>query len=74
MIEVLQFFRGRRTNEHVIAPGEYEDNDGRLFGCADYLLQHGFAVRLSDPEPEPDSITQVEGVQTLTPKRERRGK
>lgn len=47
MIRVLQNYGGYNTNERRILPGEYDDNDPRLFGIGDYLVQHGHAVRVS---------------------------
>ncbi len=42
-IQVLRHYQGRRTNEQVIRPGAYYDDDPELHGLADYLLENGYA-------------------------------
>ena len=54
MILVKQYFRGRETQEQVIAPGQYSDKDKRLFGLADYLIEMGVAERVDiDTQDDP---------------------
>lgn len=43
-IRVLRHYQGRRTNEQVIRPGSYYDDDPELHGLADFLLEIGLAV------------------------------
>lgn len=44
MIQLTSNYRGRPTNEKIIPPGVYAENDSRLFGLADYLVQNGHAT------------------------------
>lgn len=50
-IKVLINFGGTLTKERRILPGIYEDNNPVLFGVANYLLEHGFAVPVDDGIP-----------------------
>ena len=52
MIQVLENFGGKLTNEQRILPGVYADDDPRLFGCVEYLLEHHKALRLDEPKAE----------------------
>lgn len=59
-IEVLHNYGGRNTNERRIPPGVYEADDERLFGLADYLVENGHAVVITEPEVEmPDELILV---------------
>lgn len=49
MIEVKEFYRGRATNEQAIVPGQYAEDDPRLFGLADFLVETGRAERFGGP-------------------------
>jgi hypothetical protein len=49
-------YRGKRTNERVIAPGDYDLDDKRLFGISDYLLENGYAVRVNK-DGKPAAVT-----------------
>jgi hypothetical protein len=42
-ILVLRHYQGRRSNEQVIFPKAYYDDDPELYGLADYLLENGYA-------------------------------
>lgn len=46
-IQLLTAYRGRRTQEKIIPAGTYADDDKRLMGLADYLVETGHARRLS---------------------------
>lgn len=50
-IKVLINFGGTITKERRILPGIYEDNNPVLFGVANYLLEHGFAVPVEGATP-----------------------
>lgn len=50
-IKVLHSYRGRLTKELEIQPGEYDADDPRLFGLADYLVKNGHAVVVAATEP-----------------------
>ncbi|MFN8452024.1 MAG: hypothetical protein U0521_26380 [Anaerolineae bacterium] len=47
-IRVNRDFGGRITDERRIPPGEYALDDPALFGVGQYLLDNGFAERVSD--------------------------
>lgn len=53
-IEVLKNFGGVLTNEKRILPGVYDSSDPRLFGVADYLVEHGHARVVEDSIPVTD--------------------
>ena len=42
-IRLTRVYQGRRTNEQPIFPGDYAEDDERLFGLAAYLLTNGHA-------------------------------
>lgn len=44
IIQVLHNFGGDITNDQRILPGTYPEDDKRLFGVTDYLIEHGHAV------------------------------
>ena len=50
-IKVLTNFGGVLTKELRILPGIYDEGDERLFGTADYLLEHGFAIAVREETP-----------------------
>lgn len=58
-IRVLINYGGALTNELRILPGDYDQDDPRLFGLAGHLLEVGHAITLDDlaapgpPAPEP---------------------
>lgn len=60
-IQLLRSYRGHLTNEQLIQPGTYDDNDPLLMGLADYLIQNGHATIIDDglplvvSEPEVDA-------------------
>lgn len=43
LIRVNHNYGGHVTNEVRIEPGVYAENDPRLLGVGDYLIQHGHA-------------------------------
>ena len=43
-------YRGRPSKELEILPGEYDAEDPRLFGLADYLVKNGHAVVVATAE------------------------
>lgn len=51
MIRVLINYGGSNTNERRIEPGDYAEDDPRLFGIADYLKQNGHAVEITVSTP-----------------------
>jgi hypothetical protein len=53
MIRLLEYYSGRLTNERLIAPGDYEDDDPALFGLRDRLLEMRAAVVLTVDAPAP---------------------
>jgi hypothetical protein len=55
-IKVLDSYRGRPSKELEIQPGEYDADDPRLFGLADYLVTNGHAIVL----PTIEETTPVE--------------
>lgn len=60
LIRVLHNFGGHVTAERRIEPGLYSEDDPRLFGVGDYLLENGHAELagvLPDPEPVADEIS-----------------
>lgn len=73
MITVLRNYGSAATDFQRIEPGDYAEDDARLYGLADYLLENGHAVKVGAvavaapaPEPasvEPDAIPEPEPVQ-----------
>jgi hypothetical protein len=62
MIHVSNGYRGAPSKERYIEAGDYAEDDERLFGLAEYLLENGHAVRVAPepkPEPEPDAPPEV---------------
>jgi hypothetical protein len=49
-IQVKQYFQGKMTKEQMIEPGIYDISDSALFGCGEYLVQHGFAETIPEAE------------------------
>lgn len=47
MLQVISGYRGERTQEQYIAPGYYEEDDPRLHGCGEFLIETGRAQRVS---------------------------
>ena len=50
MIHLPNVYQGKLTNEQPIPPGNYAEDDQRLFGLADYLVANGHAVVISEDE------------------------
>ncbi len=48
-IQVLHNYGGRLTHERRILPGVYADDDPRIFGLAQYLVDNGHAIALGAP-------------------------
>jgi hypothetical protein len=48
MIRVLHNYGGANTRERRIEPGDYAEDDPRLFGLADYLLQNDHAIVIGE--------------------------
>lgn len=55
-IEVLQSWSGEPSGFRQIMPGVYDAKDERLYGCAGYLLEHGYAQRVADADPIESAI------------------
>lgn len=59
-IRVLINYGGALTNELRILPGDYDQDDPRLFGLAGWLLEVGHAIALDEPAapivPEPEPV------------------
>lgn len=60
MIRVLNNYGGRNTKEQRILPGDYSEDDPRLFGLADYLIENGHAVQVTDVAPPVSTETPEE--------------
>lgn len=58
MIRVNELYQGRPSNEKPIHPGDYAEDDPRLYGIADYLVANGFAVRLGESEQSSVAVTE----------------
>jgi len=64
-IHVLRNYGGSKTGEQRIAAGDYSDDDPRLFGLADYLIENGHAVQVggasdtAELEPAPSDERQA---------------
>lgn len=69
MITVLRNYGSAATDFQRIEPGDYAEDDARLYGLADYLLENGHAVKVGAvavaapvvepepaPEPQPESV------------------
>jgi hypothetical protein len=60
-IRLARYFRGRLTQEKLIPAGVYDEEDPRLMGLAEYLLETEHAVIVDDglpmgiDEPKPDT-------------------
>jgi hypothetical protein len=60
-IQVLINYGGRNTGEQRIKPGEYDADDPRVYGIADYLVANGHArVIAVDPPPVADVEAEIE--------------
>lgn len=66
-------YGGARTHEQRIAPGDYDADDERLFGLADYLVENGHAswlpddaVPLASTAPEPPAQTTLSHDEAMT--------
>lgn len=60
LVRVLHNYGGHVTNDRRIEPGLYSEDDPRLFGAADYLIENGHAELagvLPDPEPVAEELT-----------------
>ena len=60
LIRVLRNYGGHVTAERRIEPGLYPEDDPRLFGVGDYLIENGHAElagEVPDPEPVADETT-----------------
>lgn len=60
LIRVLHNYGGHVTAERRIEPGVYSEDDPRLFGVGDYLIENGHAELagvLPDPEPVTEELT-----------------
>lgn len=62
LIRVLHNYGGHITNDRRIEPGLYSEDDSRLFGAADYLMQNGHA-ELAGLMPDPLPVAE----ETLPP-------
>lgn len=56
MIRLNALYQGAPSHEQPIEPGDYADDDPRLFGIADYLVSNGFATRLDAPVVETEPV------------------
>lgn len=50
-IRVPNYYRGLPSDFKPIYPGDYDSDDERLYGLADYLVQTGHAEALDAPLP-----------------------
>lgn len=66
LIRVLHNFGGHVTAERRIEPGLYSEDDPRLFGVGDYLLENGHA-ELAGDEISPPNETDGESGGEQTP-------
>ncbi len=60
LVRVLHNYGGHVTNDRRIEPGLYSEDDPRLFGVGDYLIENGHAELagvLPDPEPVAEETT-----------------
>lgn len=53
-IQVTTNYRGRRTQEQLIAPGIYFREDPALFGLADFLVETGRAIEIKGGPQVPE--------------------
>lgn len=60
-IKVLTAHIDRYTYPKVIQPGEYDINDGGLFGRSDYLLKIGRAKKIKAKRGRPPRIVLADG-------------
>ena len=60
-VKLNDFYSGVPSNNRMIYPGEYEDNDPRLYDLATYLVKTGHALVLeSEPtEPITDEVVEI---------------
>jgi hypothetical protein len=58
MIRLKDSYRGKPSRERVIAPGEYAEDDERLFGLADYLVKNGYAVKVAGKAKDSSKATE----------------
>lgn len=59
-IRVTENYRGRSTNERLIAPGDYAIGDKALYGQGKFLLDTGRAERITvlvEPVPKRETST-----------------
>lgn len=56
MIHLPNGYNGRLVNYQSVPPGDYADDDPRLFGIADYLVENRFATRLDAPVVETEPV------------------
>lgn len=56
MIHLPNGYNGRLVQYQSVPPGDYADDDPRLFGIADYLVSNGFATRLDAPAVKPEPV------------------
>mgnify|MGYP000305380679 CR=1 FL=1 len=60
-ILVLHDYRGYKTGLEIIKRGEYDADDPRVYGIADYLVTNGHArVIAVDPPPVADVEAEIE--------------
>lgn len=65
MIRLKEIYQGTLTNEQPVLPGDYADNDERLFGLADYLVANGHAIVISDDEGAVSAAFHIEAEKQL---------
>lgn len=79
MIRVFNNYGGRRTHEQRIPAGDYSEDDPRLFGLADYLIESGHAAEVLYPasndtaELEPVPSEEVQAVNEVIAEESERG-
>ena len=84
MITVLRNYGSAATDFQRIEPGDYAENDPRLYGQADYLIENGVAVKVGAvavaapapqpiEEPQPVEAESVEPVAAPTPRKRKGG-
>jgi len=56
-IHLRYYYRGKPSNDRLIPAGIYDENDPALFGLANYLVQNGHAVFVSEPTVTTEAVT-----------------
>lgn len=86
MITVLRNYGSAATDFQRIEPGDYAEDDPRLYGQADYLIENGVAVKvgavavaapapepIEEPQPVEAESVETEAVAAPTPRKRKGG-